>query len=115
MLVSSKVHFCSHFLALRSQSWGTGVIGSSLFRYNDRAGFAISSPLRVSNGNADLVVPQSLDGSRNIVSDSTRVSLAPEGSELDFEAFYRMNLSHRTQLGTSVTYRSIAGKHILCR
>ncbi|MGB5225590.1 MAG: S8 family peptidase [Arenicellales bacterium] len=100
--------FLQSFSGLRSQSWGTGVIGSSLFRYNDRAGFAISSPLRVSNGKADLVVPQSLDGSRNIVSDSTRVSLAPEGSELDFEAFYRMNLSHRTQLGTSVTYRSIA-------
>ena len=99
--------FLQSFSGLRSQSWGTGVIGSSLFRYNDRAGFAISSPLRVSNGKADLVVPQSLDGSRNIVSDSTRVSLAPEGSELDFEAFYRMNLSHRTQLGTSVTYRSI--------
>lgn len=100
--------FLQSFSGLRSQSWGTGVIGSSLFRYNDRAGFAISSPLRVSNGKADLVVPQSLDGSRNIVSDSTRVSLAPEGSELDFEAFYRMNLSHRTQLGTSVAYRSIA-------
>ena len=99
--------FLQSFSGLRSQSWGTGVIGSSLFRYNDRAGFAISSPLRVSNGKADLVVPQSLDGSRNIVSDSTRVTLAPEGSELDFEAFYRMNLSHRTQLGTSVTYRSI--------
>ncbi len=99
--------FLQSFSGLRSQAWGTGVIGSSLFRYNDRAGFAISSPLRVSNGNADLVVPQSLDGSRNIVTDTTRVSLAPEGSELDFEAFYRMNLSHRTQLGTSVTYRSI--------
>ena len=99
--------FLQSFSGLRSQSWGTGVIGSSLFRYNDRAGFAISSPLRVSNGKADLVVPQSLDGSRNIVSDSTRVTLAPEGSELDFEAFYRMNLSHRTQLGTTVTYRSI--------
>ena len=99
--------FLQSFSGMRSQSWGTGVIGSSLFRYNDRAGFAVSSPLRVSNGKADLVVPQSLDGSRTIVSDTTRVSLAPEGSELDFEAFYRMNLSHRTQLGTSLTYRNI--------
>jgi len=99
--------FLQSFSGLRSQSWGTGVIGSSLFRYNDRAGIAISSPLRVSNGKADLVVPQSLDSSRTIISDTTRVSLAPEGSELDFEAFYRMNLGHRTQLGTSLTYRSI--------
>ena len=98
--------FLQSFTGLRSQSWGTGVIGSSLFRYNDRAGIAISSPLRVNNGDADLIVPQGLDGSRNVVSNKTRVSLAPEGSELDFEAFYRMNLSHRTQLGTSVTYRS---------
>ena len=99
--------FLQSFSGLRSQSWGTGVIGSSLFRYNDHAGIAISSPLRVSNGKADLVVPQSLDSSRSIISDTTRVSLAPEGSELDFEAFYRMNLGNRTQLGTSLTYRSI--------
>jgi len=98
--------FLQSFTGLRSQSWGTGLIGSNLFRYKDRAGFAISSPLRVSNGNADLIVPQSLDDSRNIVSSSTRVSLAPEGREIDFEAFYRMNLNHRTQLGTSLTYRN---------
>ncbi len=102
-----KGSFLQSFSGLRSQSWGTGVVGSSLFRYHDRAGIAISSPLHVSSGEADLVVPQSLDSSRNIISDSTRVSLAPEGSELDFEAFYRMNLSHRAQLGTSLTYRSI--------
>jgi hypothetical protein len=98
--------FLQSFSGLRSQSWGTGIIGSDLFRYHDRAGFAISSPLRVSNGDADLIVPQSLDGSRNVVSSNTHVSLAPEGSEIDLEAFYRMNLSHSTQLGTSLTYRS---------
>jgi hypothetical protein len=98
--------FLQSFSGLRSQSWGTGVIGSNLFRYHDNAGFAISSPLRVSNGDADLIVPQSLDGSRNVISSSSRVSLAPEGREIDFEAFYRMNLSHSTQLGTSLTYRS---------
>ena len=101
-----KGSFLQSFSGLRSQSWGTGLIGSNLFRYNDRAGFAISSPLRVSNGNADLIVPQALDSSRNIVTSNTRVSLAPEGREIDFEAFYRMNLNHRTQLGTSVTYRN---------
>ncbi|MCK5359448.1 MAG: S8 family serine peptidase, partial [Gammaproteobacteria bacterium] len=98
--------FLQSFSGLRSQSWGTGVIGSDLFRYHDHAGFAISSPLRVSNGDADLIVPQSLDGSRNTVSSTTHVSLAPEGREIDFEAFYRMNLNHSTQLGTSLTYRS---------
>jgi len=107
-VAEQKGSFLQSFSGLRSQSWGTGVIGSSLLRYNDRAGIAISSPLRVSNGNADLIVPHGLDGSRNTISNKTRVSLAPEGSQLDFEAFYRMNLSHRTQLGTSMTYRRTA-------
>ena len=98
--------FLQGFSGLGSQSWGTGVIGSNLFRYNDRAGFAISSPLRISNGDADLIVPQSLDSSRNVISSQTRVSLSPEGKEIDLEAFYRMNLNHRTQLGTSLAYRS---------
>ncbi len=97
--------FLQGFSGLRSQSWGTGVIGKSLFRYNDRAGFAVSSPLRVSTGSADLLVPQALDSQRNVINSRTRVSLAPDGREVDFEAFYRMNLSRRTQLGTTLTYR----------
>jgi len=101
-----KGSFLQSFSGLRSQSWGTGLIGSNLFRYHDRAGFAVSSPLRVSNGDADLIVPQSLDASRNIVASSSRISLAPEGREFDFEAFYRMSLNKRTQIGTSMTYRS---------
>jgi len=101
-----KGSFLQDFTGVRSQSWGAGVIGSDLFRYNDRAGFAVSSPLRVSNGDADLIVPQSLDSFRNVITDKTRVSLSPEGNEIDVEAFYRMNLSHNTQLGTSVTYRN---------
>ena len=100
-----KGSFLQDFTGVRSQSWGAGVIGSDLFRYNDRAGIAISSPLRVSNGDVDLIVPQSLDSFRNVVSDKTRVSLTPDGREIDLEAFYRMNLSHNTQLGTSLTYR----------
>ncbi|MFW2440830.1 MAG: S8 family peptidase, partial [Arenicellales bacterium] len=95
-----KGSFLQDFTGVRSQSWGAGVIGSDLFRYNDRAGIAISSPLRVSNGDVDLIVPRSLDSSRNVVSDKTRVSLTPDGKEIDLEAFYRMNLSHNTQLGT---------------
>jgi len=98
--------FLQGFSGLGSQSWGTGVIGSNLFRFNDRAGFAISSPLRISSGDADLIVPQSLDSSRNVISSQTRVSMSPEGKEIDLEAFYRMNLNHRTQIGTSLAYRS---------
>ena len=97
--------FLQGFSGLSSQSWGTGLIGSNLFRYNDRAGFAISSPLHVSSGDADLIVPQSLDSFRNVSTSKTRVSLSPQGREIDLEAFYRMNLNHRTQLGTSVAYR----------
>ncbi|NOY17142.1 MAG: S8 family serine peptidase [Gammaproteobacteria bacterium] len=97
--------FLQSFTTLRSYSWGTGIIGKSLFRYNDRAGFAVSSPLRISNGSADLLVPQSLDSQRNVINSRTRVSLAPEGREIDFEAFYRMNLNRRTQVGTTLTYR----------
>ncbi len=100
-----KGSFLQDFNGVRSQSWGTGIIGSDLFRYKDRAGFAVSSPMRVSNGDADLIVPVALDGFRNVVTNKSRVSLSPEGREIDYEAFYRMSLSHNTQLGTSLTYR----------
>jgi hypothetical protein len=102
--------FLQNFSGLKSSSWGTGLIGRNLFRYRDSAGVAVSSPMHVSDGNVDLVVPHSLDSSRNVVTNRTRVSMSPDVQEIDLEAFYRMNLNSRTQLGTTLTYRDIPGE-----
>jgi len=77
--------------SLRSASFSLGLAGTSLFRRNDRLSFAISQPLRVTGGRADI----SLVTSRNYRADNldlsfshNQISLAPGGREIDFELAY---------------------------
>jgi hypothetical protein len=97
--------FFQDFSALGSQAYGLGIIGSDLLRYRDRAGLALSRPLRVTAGDVDLVVPHGLDGARNPLITSTRVALDSDHAETDLEAFYRMSLDRHTDIGAHLTYR----------
>ena len=77
--------------SLRSASFSLGLAGTSLFRRNDRLSFAISQPLRVTGGRADI----SYVTSRNYRADNldlsfsrNQISLTPGGREIDFELAY---------------------------
>jgi len=75
---------------LSSASFSFGVIGHSLFQRGDRLSLAISQPLRVSGGTADMSYVSARDYQTDSLSFiSSRTSLSPEGREIDFELAYR--------------------------
>lgn len=81
--------------SLTSGSFSIGVTGKSLFQKGDRLSFAVSQPLRVMGGHADVSFVTGRDFSKNLLSGSlsfisNRVSLAPNGREIDFELAYRI-------------------------
>jgi len=100
--------FLQDFTGLQSHAYSFGLLGNDLINYKDKAGIAISSPLRVSNGGVTLIVPHSIDYSAGTVSrTSTHMDMSDAPSEIDFEAFYTMNLNRGTNVGTYLTYRDI--------
>ncbi len=81
--------------SLRSGSFSIGVTGDSLFQKGDHLSFAVSQPLRVMGGQADVSFVAARDfrkglqaGSLSFI--SNQISLAPDGREIDFELVYRI-------------------------
>ncbi len=77
--------------SLTSGSFSIGITANSLLQKGDSLSFAVSQPLRVMSGQANL----SYVASRNYQTDSlsfisSQVSLAPTGREIDFELAYRI-------------------------
>lgn len=98
--------FLQDFSGLQSHSYSVGLLGNNLVNYKDKAGIAISSPMRISDGGVTLVVPHSIDYSTGSVyrtSDRLDMSDAPAG--LDFETFYNMPVNRYADVGTYFTYR----------
>ncbi len=76
--------------SLQSASFSIGVTGNSLLQRGDRLSFAISQPLRVVGGHADISYVSARDYQNDSLSFiSNRVSLSPDGREIDFELAYR--------------------------
>ena len=99
--------FLQDFSGLQSHSYSLGLLGKDLFNYKDKAGIAISSPMRVSDGDVTLIVPHSIDYSSggSISRSSTRINMSDAPVEMDFEAFYNMSVNRNTDIGTYLTYR----------
>ncbi|MBL4613169.1 MAG: hypothetical protein JKY91_05440 [Emcibacter sp.] len=81
--------------SLTSGSFAFGVTGQSLFQRGDRLSFAISQPLRVMGGYADVSYVSSRDFAKDLRADSlsfisNQVSLSPHGREIDFELAYHI-------------------------
>ena len=66
---------------------------NGLFNSNDRLGFRVSQPLRVSNGGFAMLLPTSYDYETETATDSWRTySLTPSGREIDAEVSYGSSL-----------------------
>ncbi|HYE00794.1 MAG TPA: S8 family peptidase [Alphaproteobacteria bacterium] len=81
------------FSAIGSAAFGGGAAIDNLWAGGDRLSLAVSRPLRVESGSAELTLPvgRTLDGA--IVSERRRVGLAPSGGEIDIEAAYSLPLA----------------------
>ncbi len=92
-----------------TQSFTAGIVGDGVFRDDDRFGLLVNQPLRVTSGSAELAFATGRDQSRNLLSETFTADLAPDGREVDLEAFYSLALAEQTTLATSAMLRSEPG------
>jgi hypothetical protein len=88
-----------NFSGVRSDWFGLGVIADGVFSERDQVGVAVSQPLRITGGEVDYSVPYGLDNERNILKDTQRISLSPEGHERTIETYYRYRVSDTAEVG----------------
>ena len=84
--------------ALPSSSFGLGVARRDLAAAGDRVVLAVSQPLRVEAGDAEIDRPlgRTVDG--RIVRRREQIGLSPAGRELDLEVGYRLPLAGAGEL-----------------
>jgi hypothetical protein len=96
-----------NYSALRTNTYGLGLLASNVMRRHDRLGVAVSHPLRITSGSADLTVPASMDLDGKIhYYDTDRIGLDPDGNELDVEFSYQMPLGRTSQFATYFLYQN---------
>jgi subtilase-type serine protease len=84
---------------LSSGSFGLGLTRRALATKGDRLTLAISQPLRVETGAAEIDRPLGRTFDGRILRQRAPVDLAPSGRELDLELGYRIVLGGRGELG----------------
>jgi len=89
---------------LTSETFGLGLTADNLLRRDDRFGLAVSRPLRVIDGTAELRVPRSRDLAGNTSAARETVSLAPAAAATDLETYYYFNAGAGTRIGAHVVY-----------
>lgn len=90
MVDSSSNSLVTNFSSVRSDSWGMGLLFDNVFSDHDRVGFAVSQPLKITDGSADLTVPHTIDANNVISRTTDRVDLSSGSRELALESFYRL-------------------------
>lgn len=102
----SQNSFVSSTSNINSQSWSVGLLSDNIIQKNDRIGFAVSQPLRVTSGNMNLDLPIGLDYDSGVMKFQTRsISMASNSSERDFELSYKAPTSESANLTFSALYR----------
>ena len=96
------------FSAIETDSFGLGMVSTSVFSKNDAFGIGIFQPLRVISGSVDSDVPFARDNAGTIFKSRDRFSLNPDGREQITELYYRTNIGKDMQLGSHMLYRSEA-------
>lgn len=99
--------FLSNYSGIRTQTYGLGVLAKNMWRRGDRLGVAVTRPLRITHGQADITVPQTIDLQGNIgLSDTSRIGLNPDGSELDVEVSYQWTVNRNTKFAAYFQYQN---------
>jgi hypothetical protein len=73
---------------VRSNAFGIGVIARGLLADGDRLGVLAGQPLRVYDADATLTLPVARDLAGNVIRESQRVDVTPDGREIDLQLAY---------------------------
>lgn len=100
--------------SIQSRSYGVSLLTKNLMTDDDRLAVSVKQPLRVVSGKALLVVP-SVDESGLAHYATERVSLTPNGREIDFKMAYDAPISKKQSLSFQFDARrdvmNMAGNH----
>lgn len=103
---AARGYLLQDFSTVRSNAFGLGLVAESVWRRDDQFGVALSQPLRVTDGSADLYIPDRQDLRTGKVSTTrSRTSLVPEGAERAFETYYRFRIGPRIDLTSYFMYQ----------
>jgi hypothetical protein len=83
---------------LRADAFSLGVTQRDAFQDGDRLTMAVSRPLKIVSGSANLNVATGVDASGNIIRSQSSASLAPTGNQVDIETAYGFALSDSERL-----------------
>lgn len=95
--------------AIETRSFSLGLLRDDIVKKGDQMGFVLNQPLRVTRGKANLSLATGRDRAGKVYRRAVTANLAPQGRELDLEAFYRMKLGAQTTLTTSAMLRTQPG------
>jgi subtilisin family serine protease len=84
--------------SLRTTALGMGAGVREVVAERDRLDITISQPVRVTSGSARISVPTGTTKTGAIVRESERLSLVPDGRQLDLEVAYRASLAPDQEL-----------------
>ncbi len=94
------------FSSLRSEAFSAALFANGVIRKDDQVAIAVSRPLRVTDGSVDMEIPYARDYAGNVLSNTERISLVPQGKETDVEISYRFPLREHTTVGANLLYRA---------
>jgi hypothetical protein len=102
---ASLVTGTSPLLAL---GFGAALKKAGLLDEADDATLAVTKPLRVYAGHAELDMPVGLDADGNVLTERRRATLTPQGSETALSLGYARPVGDRARLGLTVSFREDA-------
>jgi len=88
----TRESFFSNWSRIHASAFTAGLAKKSVLSAGDRMGVTISQPLRVWHSKVDMTLPigRSIDG--EVIRDTQRVELVPDGRQTDIQWAYRKNL-----------------------
>lgn len=89
---------------MHAQGWGVGWLSKQLWHDGDQLSLTLKQPLRVNAGSMGMLVA-GVDSLGYAVYNTEKVSLVPDGRELDFKLGYETPLSHQETLSLQAVYR----------
>lgn len=99
---------------LQSRTWGASYLTRNLWRRNDQLTASIRQPLRVSQGSAEMVTTD-IDEAGVAHYGTERVSLVPDGREIDYKLSYALPVDRHSNFAIQTRYHrdafNIRGAH----
>ena len=83
----------SDFKTIQSTSWSFGLLNDKVVRKNDSIGLVVHQPIRAESGSFDLRLPHYADSRGTIYYKDEAFSLKPNGREINYEVFYKIDVN----------------------